>query len=714
MIKKWFAAMLLTAALAACGALAESPLERVEYASAARVGDRLYLLGERLYAYDVGGGLSEAPQGALCAEASPDDLLLAAGGDEPHALDTRTGAFYRLGGGAPVARLASECFGDRDDPLMPHRYALPTLAQSGGPLFVLASKRDQPTEYDLMRFDLASGRGEKTGLDGAVLLAPYKAGKLAAVVWKTDLYRVVTIDAATGKAEDTLYEEKNPRYTLTGIAYDAETDRLVVATESQLYQLADQAMIDLCAYLPETRGRDDHRNYVCFLDGSCVFVNGSALFSCTLNAEAARCLRFANTGLNGDIRAFMRRHPDVRVSFAPDMVWDAKTIADSLLSQSSDADVIVLYAGASLSALKRKGYYADLSGSDALTRDVARMQPQVRDALMDGERLAAYPLEMQVSCWLVDGPALEELGYAWENAAMEEWLDFAQGYAEAFDPEESAHALFPPGFTKAQLLRELLTQYVAERERAGALRFDVPELMNALERALKLPKALFLRDDAQGAALDEYDAGPPPLFVSGTWLSPDAYVGFYEDYAPVYAAPPAFADQPTARGMLSVYLVNPYSPNRETAVAFLEACAASARPLLRFYVEQGFDQPIASPEYAALAAQTADELESLRLRLRRADAEERAALEQAQSKQEIVLAYARRHAWLLSDGDVAAYRRLAPRVTLLPDSLCFADSSCGVSPIGLYGLLDRLLDGSLSVRAFAREAQRKYDMARRE
>lgn len=701
-------------------------LAGIEYTSIAQAQGTLFFQGEYLYAYDAVDDrvvkAYEEPMGVLCPEAQVDDLMLVNGGSELHALDISNGKLYKFAEGifGLVGQLQSDIFQAETDPLVERRFSsiILTQASNGEVLYLLVTNEDQPTEYDVVYFNLDTGASGLVRLENVIFLTQYKDGKLAAAIEQTDIYRIVEIDVASHKMGNVLYEEKNPKYRMTGMAYDVDTDRLIVVTGRGIYRIADHAMIDLYAYLPQMDERDISMDYNCFLDGKLIFVNQHVFYTSDLMGEnAAKSLRFGNSGVsNKYIRGFIQQNPEVQVSFHDGMVWNTEEIINSLLSLNSDIDVISLYAGAGLTAMKNKKYYADLSSSNVLAEDIDSMYPQIREILVDGDNLIAYPCGMSVNCWLIDDEALLQMGYQHENATMKEWLDFVEEYAISFNAEESAHALFPLGFTRRDLVGEILEQYIIEYESVDQLNFRNPELKSILERILKLPKSIFLTGDTAGATIDTYDGGIPPLFIVNSPLSPDAYVGFYEQYEPKFVLPPAFSlqNQPRTKATLSVYLINPYSKNKETAVEFLEYCARHADPLLRFYVEQEYDQPIPDPDSVELKVSTLSAIDDLNNRLETADIEDRADIEVEMNKQKIILDYAIQNEWLVSQSDITMYKTIVPNITFLPNSLCYTDSTCSVTNIGLSQMKDMIMANNMDIGDVLATAERKYEMMQME
>ncbi len=462
------------------------------------MGDRLFFLGGRLYACD-GDKLAEAA-GVLFPEADLPELILVNGGEALHVLNTVKGSLFRIAQGKAelVRQFEHSVFDVAADPLERRRFKMPSLVQTdaGEALYLLVSKEDLPTEYELLCFDLTSGASGRVALDHAVMLIPFQEGKLAALVQKMDAsYRIVVIDAAGKQAETVLFDDPDPQYTISGIVYDKDKGRLFVATGMGIFEVADQKLVEQGVYLPELPEREPGRDYHFFLAGKYVFINQKVFFESSLSQEAAaKSLRFANAGQDSAIiRSFMKENPDVRLSFDRDTYWNPREIAETLLARDSGIDIIRLYAGSGLSAIKQKKYYADLSGIAGLKEDIALMYPQIREILMDGEAIAAYPSSMTAYSWLVDGEALAWRGSQALGASLEGWMRFVEETARGFNPEEAPFTFFPPGFDRRQLISSLLKQYIGEYESADQLSFDNPVLKDILERALRLPEEIFLK-----------------------------------------------------------------------------------------------------------------------------------------------------------------------------------------------------------------------------
>lgn len=124
--------------------------------------------------------------------------MLVNGGSGLHALDTSNGSLYlfeeekcRL-----VSQLENDIFQENDNPYQERRFSSPTLAEAaeGETLYLLVSNEERPTEFDMVYFDLANSAAGLVRVDHPALLTRYQDGKLAAVIERTDVYRIVGID----------------------------------------------------------------------------------------------------------------------------------------------------------------------------------------------------------------------------------------------------------------------------------------------------------------------------------------------------------------------------------------------------------------------------------------------------------------------------------------------------------------------------------------
>lgn len=76
-------------------------------------------------------------------------------------------------GHSVAAQFSSDVFDGETDPLEKRHYLMPTLVQTsrGEVLYVLVSKRDSPTEYELHHFNVTDGTGGRIKIDNVLCIA---------------------------------------------------------------------------------------------------------------------------------------------------------------------------------------------------------------------------------------------------------------------------------------------------------------------------------------------------------------------------------------------------------------------------------------------------------------------------------------------------------------------------------------------------------------
>ena len=146
----------------------------------------------------------------------------------------------------------------------------------------------------------------------------------------------------------------------------------------------------------------------------------------------------------------------------------------------------------------------------------------------------------------------------------------------------------------------------------------------------------------------------------------------------------------------------------------LEYCAQQTTPLQRFYLDQSYQEPIPDQESLELEERMLIELEELKARAAEAKPENQAQIEDAIAQRKIMLEYAQENKWIISEEDIVAYKQIAPRISLLSNSLCFTDSSCGISPINLYEMINMLLSGTTNLNRFLSSLEQQYRMMQME
>lgn len=144
--------------------------------------------------------------------------------------------------------------------------------------------------------------------------------------------------------------------------------------------------------------------------------------------------------------------------------------------------------------LMRKGYCADLSGSEIIRSHVARMWPAIAGQLMTDGKIYGVPIAMQTDFLLCNQDAWLEAGLTQEDvpSTFPEMLDFLNIWADRQETEELPFDVISQWdetlysrYTYAQWLVELLLEsHITQLQFAGKpIRFATEELIALLDAA---------------------------------------------------------------------------------------------------------------------------------------------------------------------------------------------------------------------------------------
>lgn len=243
---------------------------------------------------------------------------------------------------------------------------------------------------------------------GAVLsICSYKPGTLLVRYWDQEtaysgteviMPTLCSLDTATGALTELL---TLPDTQQCGVAYDPATDTIYTATDSLLYRRVALGEPEPCAYLNLRYLSTNTSSAV--LNGKYYVVNnsdGGYLVSETDPAKMPeRALRISTYYKDDTISAFMKAHPEIPVVTQQTDAYTAEQIAQNMVAGTEASDIyIVTIDGGSFEQLRDKGYCVDMSTSEILMEQVARMNPRFTSAF---SRMQAVGVPFQCVCqWI--------------------------------------------------------------------------------------------------------------------------------------------------------------------------------------------------------------------------------------------------------------------------------------------------------------------------
>lgn len=705
--------------------------------SVAVVGDAVYLLADGLYSYRVGeekpmllddlgrGSASEKPE--QVEEAAPQapafsyDLLI--GGDKLGVLDVTTGKYRLWDGKAFAAEDTQLDWSGMTQPREEYTQNLEiaTALISGDAMYLLAAKDfDSWGEYNVRRFELASGALGEVPADSVQQIAPYKPGKFVALRMDVEKWvpSIVVVDMATGAVEQTLYtwDQARGMSQVMGVTYDAAADKVYCITNGEIVPVEQDKLGEAVAYLA-VNGFMGSSFSAILPSGHLVFNANVGVFVRNLDPQykPSSVLRIAGSYMDEATLAFARENPDVAVVMSDAETWQSKSVIDTMISQDASVDLLQVPGRGTLRALRAKGYLTDLSGSQKLMDSVKAMYPQVQEAVLQDGKLDAFPADLYASFWRLDTAALEELGLDVPTTIGELLELTRRWYEEDMAEEHPQYMLFDQYIGKQQLMFQIVQQYAILYERPGEpLRFNAPELRAALEQWEALPAfgpdmespgggVTIVRDDSEETkVLIELNAN---AFFGGRYDS-----GEGEAARPLLTVPAGFAagDEPAADGTLMTYVVNPNSANAEVAVRYLEYLADHAAARERYALRPDLNEPVMHPFMAKFIAEQEAELEARKKELETAEEADRQSLQESIDTQTRNLERNRRNGWMIDPESLAEYRALAPRIRLNSESLFFGYDDAAMEET--WKVLQRYAEGQVKLDEMLREMDKKLQM----
>lgn len=454
----------------------------------------------------------------------------------------------------------------------------------------------------------------------------------------------------------------------------------------------------------------------------------SALLTCCLLLVSlpahAETLVFRGFGLSWNAQqAFEEMCPDITIeTMSANNKEDA--ITQALTNRDDSFDVFTLRVNYVYTRMLEKGLLGDLSGSEALTADMADLDPNILSLLTDAEgRLRAYPAAMYLSGWSIN-EGFWHLVFGDEPlpTTMEElltaWLAYETDYADDYPDLD-----FDENFAYDSWCELLIREYALQYEEPGeVLVLDTPPLRRALEllsdirdARQRAGKATMSADYENGwaeVATMIHRSGGSEIMAQflnlDTGLPPELYgveINAYTDLPLTFAA----GDPVKLNAAMDVYVVNPYSTHQEAALRFIESAAtAESDPYVTYAIHPSWTEPIENADYALLVGIFQEERATLEAALNEAEPADVADLQDALAMNDYQHRQLESARWAISPEKLAAYRAISDRLDFHAYGLC---SSTGTNAqTVIHELSSRYAEGAMSLDLFLSELESRVVM----
>ena len=362
-------------------------------------------------------------------------------------------------------------------------------------------------------------------------------------------------------------------------------------------------------------------------------------------------------------------------SFEP----SAEELATQMLMQDTAADLYCLELDAQVLELIAKGYYTPLQGQAELAQAYQQLRPFVRDWVTWGEDFAVFPVYLSLRGPAYD-PALRT------EAPPETWEDWLRELLTRVENDpDGEQPLFEGRYTRADL-RSMLVEALLEQYWLACGTHGLTAAQTALETNLTL--ALALCEAIEPSHFSSAD----PLFRLNYVLSPALQA---ENMTPLSLVLLS-GETPARTPQVAVYLLNPYSPRQEEALAYLAyiAQAQEGSALVSLYE---VNEPQESSEYRRRYATLVENVQSLEEELAQAPEEERRSIQDRLDSTKHTMERVAENRYLVDEPAMGRYLALLPTFQMPAYSL----------PESAYEtLLFRLIRGEMDAAEFCQELDR--------
>lgn len=585
------------------------------------------------------------------------------------------------------------------------------------------------SENELLRFNLSDGGFIKYDASLIAGVAPYKDGKALIMQYTSEQDAM----AHTGKmwmnvldleAGEVVKGLELPVSVAESLTYDVNTGMAAFFSSGEIYAVDQMASCRLAGYAPAAYQGITYGKAL-LLPGSLYVLNGEqvSVRSIAKGEGIPRALRIQNAS-EQSYKEFAVKRPDIPVVLKNTTFDNAQMLMQDMAAGLSD-----LYSfridSLDYHSLVDKGYTASLSGSSALSGMVSEMYPFLQKELLKGDDLAALPVTLTGQTLGYSKSALADLGMTEKDLphTFAELLDFITNWDTKYGVDHPSIALFRDEFSgdlKQMFMGILMQYYSAYYQKLGEnLTFDTPlmeKLLTALDSAdfsaLKTKDVQQAMSGSVTYTIATKGATGQPATELLT-LYQDAVLSEYgfimSDFVPL---PISLDDglDPIVPADLTVYIVNPYSPNQDLAMAYLEHFAATRTKVSMAAMSPKYNEPIISSVYETRKADNEKEISDIKAQMETASEDKKKELNESLKAAQEKSNFLESIKWQVSQVDLEAYRARINWLTvnnINPLSLLAQDQS-------MAALLGRYTVGQIGAKELVKGLEQKLQMIYRE
>ena len=584
------------------------------------------------------------------------------------------------------------------------------------------------TEMEMFALDLDSGTVDTMALDTDYeiqSLSPYTEGKLLMIGCNYNVDPIETVlliyDTETEEITELGIMPSKDYETPTSICYDAARSKVYYVLSGSVWRMD---ISDSGFGTPEEFGdmpinSYSNSNSPAVLMGDWYVVSsydGVVGRDVTLDKLPAQRLRISNGGYVSCTQtayyAFTDKHPEYMVSISDSSEED--TLLQSMMNRDSSVDIFTISSTSSvLSALRSRGYLAELNSSEKLMKEIGTLYPFIQDFCMKDGNLYLLPIDGFAYTLTIDTKTLtEKLGYT-ESDIPTSWKQFFELLADIADnrkledvPEVSISNL---GSTRddfrSQLFTMMLNNYNTWLEQDDAnLSKGTPVLLELCAAFEKVDwDNLGLPEEYDSESWTIYSDKTATLFGTNN-VSASNYISAEGDELSI---PLSVVDgeEPVIDMTMTVAFVNPFSENRDAAVEYLEDMWDCIDRTDKLNMDPNDNEPVINRYYETNLKNIQNSIDESKKSLEKmTDEEARESLQSdIASMEEWLKEYEQSGKYDVTPEQIARYREAA-------DQLVVARSNIYDS----YDQVSQYLDGVITANQFATQMEKTLQMQRLE
>ena len=431
-------------------------------------------------------------------------------------------------------------------------------------------------------------------------------------------------------------------------------------------------------------------------------------FVIALPASADTLKLYRIDDMNDGFRSFQAIHPDVQCSWSEQDYSNINDLNSALLTGEFDSDVYNLNSLLfDCKQIMTKGYCIDLSRSEIIRKEIAKMQPSIVTQVMQGDKIYAIPFDISFSFWAVNAEAWTAAGFTDADVptSFPEFLDFLSSWVDRIedDPEPDisinnrwVESLYNENSYTSWLTQILMENYIMQVQYAGQLlRFDNDELITLLNRVKEIGAAIYRSEPATKGKMQLFDE-----VASDRWpktINSGIVSMRINDTQPHLI-----------KSYMTMYAINPSTSNENLAIELLESLITNIPETSRALMYCNAE-PVLNPNYEsdrtrtlAYIAKTEEALKSNEL-----EVDEIETLEADLQSYRNVLAGVEYNKYILSPEQLQHYQSYVDALYFPTPGIFFIGTDTGWT---MKQRQDRFAAGILSAREFVQEMDHLAEM----